>query len=45
MILQLAAAAANKAGYTHFVPDSCLVNVYAPGSKMGLLEDKEDQDF
>lgn len=45
MILQLAAAAANKAGYTHFVPDSCLVNVYAPGSKMGLHQDKDEQDF
>jgi alkylated DNA repair protein (DNA oxidative demethylase) len=45
MILQLAAAAANKAGYADFVPDSCLVNVYAPGSKMGLHQDKDEQDF
>lgn len=44
-ILQLAAAAASKAGYADFVPDSCLVNVYAPGSKMGLHQDKDEQDF
>lgn len=44
-ILQLAAAAALKAGYPGFVPDSCLINVYEPGSKMGLHQDKDEMDF
>ncbi|MDT7848732.1 DNA oxidative demethylase AlkB [Methylophilus sp. VKM B-3414] len=45
VILQLAATAAQQAGYADFVPDSCLINVYAPGSKMGLHQDKDEQDF
>jgi alkylated DNA repair protein (DNA oxidative demethylase) len=45
VILKLAEDAAKKAGYAHFVPDSCLVNVYAPGSKMGLHQDKDEKDF
>lgn len=45
VILQLSAAAALKAGYRGFVPDSCLLNVYAPGSKMGLHQDKDEMDF
>jgi len=44
-ILQLAAAAAAQAGYCDFVPDSCLVNIYQAGSKMGLHQDKDEQDF
>jgi len=45
VILQLAANAAEKAGYLKFVPDSCLINIYTPGSKMGLHQDKDEQDF
>lgn len=45
IILQLATAAAQQAGYPGFVPDSCLLNVYAPGSKMGLHQDKDELDF
>jgi DNA oxidative demethylase len=45
VILQLAAEAAQAAGYTHFVPDSCLINIYEPGSKMGLHQDKDEKDF
>lgn len=45
VILQLAETAAQQAGYAGFVPDSCLINVYAPGSKMGLHQDKDEQDF
>lgn len=44
-ILQLAASASAEAGYSDFVPDSCLMNSYAPGSKMGLHQDKDEQDF
>lgn len=44
-ILQLAASAAAEAGYCDFVPDSCLMNIYTPGSKMGLHQDKDEQDL
>jgi alkylated DNA repair protein (DNA oxidative demethylase) len=43
--LALAYKAAAHAGYHHFVPDTCLVNVYDIGSKMGLHQDKDEQDF
>ena len=45
VILRLASAAALKAGYASFVPDSCLINVYVPGNKMGLHQDKDEQNF
>lgn len=41
----LAAEAAMKAGYANFEPDSCLVNRYSPGAKMGLHQDKNEDDF
>lgn len=42
---QLATAAAATAGFEKFEPDACLINVYQPGSKMGLHQDKDEQDF
>ncbi len=45
VIQQLAQRAAAAAGYADFEADSCLVNVYAPGSKMGLHQDKDELDF
>lgn len=45
VILQLATTAALQAGYPDFVPDSCLINIYAAGSKMGLHQDKDELDF
>jgi len=41
----LAARAAAAAGFPGFAPDSCLVNRYAPGAKMGLHQDKDEKDF
>jgi len=41
----LAAHAAAAAGYLDFVPDSCLVNRYAPGARMSLHQDKDERDF
>lgn len=32
------------AGYPH-PPEACLVNRYAPGAKMGLHQDRDEQDF
>jgi alkylated DNA repair protein (DNA oxidative demethylase) len=39
-----AAGAAAAAGYADFAPDSCLVNRYAPGARMGLHQDKDELD-
>lgn len=41
----LAAAAALAAGYPGFRPDACLVNRYAPGARMTLHQDQDEQDF
>lgn len=43
--LNLAKNAALKAGYQDFHPDTCLVNLYAIGAKMGLHQDKDELDF
>ena len=45
ILLTLASDAAATAGYRNFVPDTCLVNVYEIGCKMGLHQDKDEQDF
>jgi len=42
---QLAANAAEAAGYETFNPDSCLINYYEPKSKMSLHQDKDERDF
>ena len=42
--LALAVRAAAKAGYGAFRPDACLVNAYAPGSKLSLHQDKDERD-
>jgi len=41
----LARDAAQAAGFAGFASDACLVNRYAPGSKMGLHQDKNERDF
>lgn len=41
----LAADAALKAGYAEFEPDSCLINRYLPGARMGLHQDRNEKDF
>lgn len=43
--LALATAAAEKAGYSRFVPDACLINRYEPGARMSLHQDKDERDF
>lgn len=45
VLRSLASAAANAGGYPGFDPDTCLVNRYAPGAKMGLHQDKDEADF
>lgn len=44
-LLGLASKAAERAGYTGFIPDSCLVNRYSGQAKMGLHQDKNERDF
>jgi alkylated DNA repair protein (DNA oxidative demethylase) len=41
----LATRAAVAAGYDGFAPDSCLVNCYQPGARMGLHQDRDEQDM
>lgn len=41
----LAQRAADTAGFHHFNPDACLINCYQTGAKMGLHQDKDEQDF
>ena len=43
--LALAKQAALVASYANFVPDACLINQYLVGTKMGLHQDKDEQDF
>jgi alkylated DNA repair protein (DNA oxidative demethylase) len=43
--MQLAQAAASKAGFSGFMPDACLINRYEPGAKMSLHQDKNELDY
>lgn len=40
----LAARAAAAAGFPGFEPDACLVNLYAPGSRLSLHQDRDERD-
>ena len=41
----LAAEAAEEAGFARFCPDACLVNRYAPGARLSLHQDRNERDF
>jgi alkylated DNA repair protein (DNA oxidative demethylase) len=41
----LARAAAARAGFADFAPDACLINRYAPGTRLSLHQDKDERDF
>ena len=41
----LAARAADRAGFAGFAPDVCLINQYAPGARLSLHQDKDEKDF
>jgi DNA oxidative demethylase len=45
VFFDVAARAAASAGYKHFKPDACLMNQYAPGARLTLHQDKNEQDF
>jgi len=42
--LQLAADAARDAGFDGYVPDACLINRYAPGTRLSLHQDRDEDD-
>ena len=42
---RLAVTAAAEAGFGGYVPDACLINRYAPGARLTLHQDKDEQDF
>ncbi len=42
--LQLAANAARAAGFDGYVPDACLINRYAPGTRLSLHQDRDEDD-
>ena len=44
VLADLAARAAAGGGFEGFVPDACLVNRYAPGSRLTLHQDKDELD-
>ncbi len=41
----LAAHAAAAAGYMGFVPNACLINLYEPGARLTLHQDRNEGDF
>jgi alkylated DNA repair protein (DNA oxidative demethylase) len=43
--LALAERAATAAGFPGFVPDSCLINRYEPGTRLSLHQDRNERDF
>lgn len=45
MLRKLATTAAAEGGFSGFDPDACLINRYAPGSRMSLHQDRDEQDF
>ncbi|MBB1091687.1 DNA oxidative demethylase AlkB [Rhodopseudomonas palustris] len=45
VLRDLAVGAAAEAGFAGFDPDACLINRYAPGARMALHQDRDEQDF
>ena len=45
VFVDLAAAAAARAGFAGFAPDACLVNRYEPGARLSLHQDKDERGF
>ncbi|MFN7998817.1 MAG: DNA oxidative demethylase AlkB [Bryobacteraceae bacterium] len=42
--LDLAGRAASELGFAGYSPDACLVNRYEPGAKLGLHQDRDEND-
>ena len=44
-LLRLAQRAATAGGFPGFTPNACLINRYAPGTRLSLHQDKNEQDY
>ena len=44
LFLAVAARAAAEAGFEHYDPDACLINRYAPGARLSLHQDRDEND-
>jgi alkylated DNA repair protein (DNA oxidative demethylase) len=44
VFLALAANAAREAGFDGYLPDACLINRYAPGNRLSLHQDRDEDD-
>ncbi|WP_084079923.1 DNA oxidative demethylase AlkB [Edaphobacter aggregans] len=44
-LLHLAQRAAATAAFPRFTPNACLINRYAPGTRLSLHQDKNEQDY
>ena len=42
--LDIAARAASEAGFDNYDPDACLINRYVAGAKLGLHQDRDEND-
>src|SRR5438105_1068127 len=42
---ELASRAADRAGYPGFAPDACLINRYAPVTRLTLHQDRDERDY
>ena len=45
VLSDLAVRAAKAGGFDGFAPDSCLINCYAPGTRLSLHQDRNERDF
>lgn len=45
ILMSLAKAAAKEAGFSDFLPDSCLINQYQVGTRLSLHQDKDEKNF
>lgn len=44
-LVRLAQRATSEAGYHSYLPDVCLINSYAPATKLALHQDNDEADF
>jgi alkylated DNA repair protein (DNA oxidative demethylase) len=45
LFTRIACEAAARAGYTDFVPQACLINLYRPGNRLSLHQDRDELDL
>jgi alkylated DNA repair protein (DNA oxidative demethylase) len=45
LLRQLALDAAQAAGFPGFAPDACLINRYAPGTRLSLHQDRDEGNY